>query len=264
MNNIANISLVGAGNVAYHLGHALQAVGMQVLEVHTRQEAAAQELISSLGTNITYQKNLDFRNSQADLILLCVSDDAVEEVASKLKTSKTTTVVHTAGAVDISVLASQPALNSYGVLYPFQTFSKHREIDFSAIPVFIESSDYSTRSRLLTLANQISHHVRYIDSDARRRIHLAGVFANNFTNHLLKLSFELLLEVDIDSRLIRPLVMETVLKAFEDGPEASQTGPARRGDEQSIASHLDLLSSTPDSQELYKLISDQIKSHFNK
>jgi predicted short-subunit dehydrogenase-like oxidoreductase (DUF2520 family) len=264
MNNISKISLVGAGNVAYHLGRALQVAGLQILEVHTRKESAAKELIRTLGTSIAYQKDLDFRKSKADMIMLCVSDDAIITIAEKLKITSGVTIVHASGAVDISALQARPTRHSCGVLYPFQTFSKQREVDFSAVPVLIEASDYSTRSRLLALAHQISHHVRYITSDERRRIHLAGVFANNFTNHLLKLSFDQLAKLDIDKALVRPLVMETLFKAFEDGPESSQTGPARRGDEKSLAAHVQLLADDPNSQALYKLISDQIKSHFAK
>ncbi|MEQ9297700.1 MAG: DUF2520 domain-containing protein [Cyclobacteriaceae bacterium] len=264
MNNIANISLVGAGNVAFHLGHALEAAGMRILEIHARKEASAMALIEVLASDASYKKDLDFSDSKAELIILCVSDDAIGAVAKKLKVPTATTVVHTSGAVEMGILEAPPSISSCGVLYPLQTFSRDRNIDFSEVPILIESSGFTTRSRLLALASQISHQVRYVSSDDRKRIHLAAVFANNFTNHLLKLSFDQLSELDVDKALLRPLVMETVLKTFEDDPEASQTGPARRGDKKSITAHIELLSDHPDAQVLYKLISNQIKSHFSK
>ncbi len=261
MNNIANISLVGTGNVALHLGHALTAAGLDILEVSARKEASGVELVKALGSDSSIKKDLDFRESNTDLVVLCVSDDAVAEVAKKLKVLPTTTVIHTSGAVEIDVLKSH---SSFGVLYPLQTFSRHRNVDFSEVPVMIEASDYTTRSRLLAMAHELSHHVRYVSSEDRKRIHLAAVFANNFTNHLLRVSFDQLAVLDIDKALVRPLVMETVLKAFEDGPEASQTGPARRGDKNTIQTHIEALSDHPDAQALYQLIADQIKRHFSK
>lgn len=264
MNNIANISLVGAGNVAFHLGHALEAAGTRILEVHARKESSAISLIEFLDSDISYKKDLDFRDSKAELILLCVSDDAIATVAKKLKVSPNTAVVHTSGAIGIETLEAQPSISSCGVLYPLQTFSKDRDVNFSEVPILIEASGFTTRSRLLALANQISHRVRYVSSEDRKRIHLAAVFANNFTNHLLRLSFDQFSKLEVDKALLLPLVMKTVVKAFEHGPEASQTGPARRGDKKSITTHIDLLSDHPDAQALYTLISDQIKSHFSK
>lgn len=261
MNNIANISLVGAGNVAFHLGHALEASGMQILEVYARKESSGVELAESLSSDISIKKDLDFSESKADLVVQCVSDDAIAAIAKKLKLPPAGTVIHTSGAIGIEVLKAH---SSYGVLYPLQTFSRHRNVDFSEVPILIEASDFTTRSRLLAMAHEISDHVRYVSSEDRKRIHLAAVFANNFTNHLLKLSFDQLSELDIDKTLLRPLVMETVLKVFEDGPQASQTGPARRGDINTIDTHIELLSDHPDKQALYQLISDQIKSHFSK
>lgn len=264
MDKITKISLVGGGNVAYHMGLAFKKAGLELLEIHTRNEASAREVIHRLDDKIAYQKDLDFSDSCSDLILICVSDDAIASVANCLLAPADTIVAHTSGAVSMAALGGMPRTVSHGVIYPLQSISKYRPVDFVQVPLFVEASDYRTRSRLLSLAGALSTRVRYMSSDDRKHLHLAGVFANNFINHLLRLSFEQLAQLDVDIDFIRPLVEETVLKAFADGPEASQTGPARRGDHKSMAIHLEALADRPDAQELYTLISAQIKTHFDK
>ncbi len=264
MDNIANISLVGAGNMAHQLAKSFSAVGLTILEVFARRKAEALKVAENLPHEVSILDSLDFTKSQADLIVLCVSDEFIGQVAGKLKVQASTTVVHTSGSTDLSSLYGIDTAQSIGVLYPLQSVSKGRSLDLSDVPIFIEAIDFTTRSRLLQLAIKISRVVRYADSDQRRRIHLAAVLASNFTNYLLSQSFGQLEREGFDNTILKQLVLETINKAFENGPLESQTGPARRGDDVTMQRHLELLSDHPKMQELYTLISALIADQFKK
>jgi predicted short-subunit dehydrogenase-like oxidoreductase (DUF2520 family) len=245
-SGIQKISLVGLGNVGYHLAKAFDKTGIEITHVFSRQLKSCPEL----SFNPKFIDNLkDLPNSQ--LIILCVPDDVIKDTLELIHPS--CPVAYTSGSTDISSL---PERENIGVLYPLQTFSKDTALNMNEVPFFIEGSNSNFSATLFDLAWEISSHVNYANSQERKELHLAAIWVNNFTNHLIHIAKEYLESKELDFGHLKPLLLETVMKLKEQEPYDSQTGPARRGDVKIIEQHLSKLEGT--SKEIYQLISDSI------
>ena len=164
--------------------------------------------------------------------------------------------MHTAGSVSIDVFKG--FAQHYGILYPLQTFTKNRDLNFDKIPLLIEAGDQNTLDRMREFALRLSGIVLETDSDQRKQIHLAAVFACNFTNHMLAISEYLLQKNGLPYELLKPLINETFSKAVMMSPHAAQTGPAVRGNTAVLNKHLAMLEDDPDLYELYRIVSRSI------
>lgn len=257
MKKYRKLALVGAGNLAWHLAPALEDAGLVVTSVYSRYLWNAQRLADRLyGTQA--QDHLDFSDSEAQLFIIAVADDAIEAVAQQLQLPPGATLVHTSGSQPLRALR-RAATDRTGVFYPVQTFSRARRPDFHHVPFCLESDDPEVLLRLTKLARQLSQHVALVSSEERQVLHVAAVFANNFTNHLLHMAQTLAEAHHIDFSLLHPLIEETVQKALE-GPAAAQTGPAVRGDETTIKRHLKQLRHfDPAYAKVYKLLTQHIQ-----
>ncbi len=258
LKEIHQVVILGSGNVATQLSSVLKRAGLEIIQVYSREIKHAKTLAEKLGCNFT--DNLKSLNESADLYILCVSDDALSEVINNISI-KEALIVHTSGTTSIRIFDS--FFNNYGVFYPLQTFSKEKEIDFINIPICIEANTGINRSKLVTLAKRISGNVQLINSDQRKTLHIAAVFASNFTNYFYLIANEILAEKKLSFDLIKPLITEVASKIIDNKPKDVQTGPAKRGDNLIISAHLDFLNSHPEYQELYKLISTHIKEKFS-
>ncbi len=171
--------------------------------------------------------------------------------------------MHTSGATHIKVL--QKATDNFGVFYPVQTFTKEREIDFSNIPILIEASNEYTYETLFSVAKSICKNSYAVDTANRKKIHLAAVFVNNFTNHLYVIADDILSANEYGFNLLEPLIEETAHIIKDKFPVNLQTGPAIRGDKKTMKAHIKLLADNKDYQNIYKLLSKSIiKSSKNK
>ena len=251
-----SVTFIGAGNVAWHLAPALDNLGYAVREVYSRKEKNANLLAERL-YHARIVDNLDFSESESKVFFLCVSDDAIEDIAKRVILPKDSILVHTSGARQLSVL-SGAKVSRVGVFYPLQTFTKNRRIDFAEVPIFIESADSETEKVLSAIAKALTKKVLKISSEQRKALHVAAVFASNFSNHMLTLSKNIMLSNDLKFELLKPLIAETLNKSLEIGPEKGQTGPARRGDLEVLDSHMELLRDDERVAEIYKLISQHI------
>ncbi len=259
INSYQKIAIVGTGNVAWHLAPALEAAGYSVVQIYGRQPEKARALANQLKQG-RIKTDLDFTNSSARLFILAVSDDAIKEVARQIRLPKESAVVHTSGGQPMDTLTDVPT-QQIGVFYPLQTFSKQRAISFENIPICLEASNKEMLDELTKLAEKISNHVQIIDSQQRAVLHVAAVFANNFTNHLLRMSEQLLHDRQLNTTLLHPLVHETVTKALEISPAQSQTGPARRNDQKTIDHHIDYLKAyDPAYAKVYQTLTEHIQS----
>ncbi|MBC5992791.1 Rossmann-like and DUF2520 domain-containing protein [Pontibacter cellulosilyticus] len=253
-----NIAFVGAGNVAWHLAQAFTGAGHKVKAIYSRSTATSEQLASILPEAKPVQ-SLDFTGSAVDVILIAVPDAALQSIAFKIKVAPGTIVAHTSGSQPLNILnlvhGAQPA-----VFYPLQTFSKTKTLDLKQVPILLEAEQQSTLQQLELLAQSISTKVHKVDSEARRQLHLAAVFACNFTNHLLGVSQQLLQEANLPTELLHPLVQETIAKATEQPPFQVQTGPAIRHDNNVIQTHLHMLQQHPRLQELYQKLTESIQA----
>ena len=248
------IVLIGAGNLATHLGKALHAAGHDMVQVFSRTMQSAETLASLLDAEpLTDMAQV---RDDADVYIFSVKDSALEQLISQLCGGEKKVFLHTAGSMPMSVFREK-ALH-YGVLYPMQTFSKQREVDFSIIPCFIEANDEFALKQIEGLAGQISHRVYQLSSEDRKYLHLSAVFACNFANHCYAVSQELLQQHGIPFDVMLPLIDETAAKVHGMTPKEAQTGPAVRYDENVIGKQIRLLENQPYFQKIYDCMSKSI------
>lgn len=191
------------------------------------------------------------------MFIIASSDDAIQEIAREIILPEEAILVHTSGSQPLSHL-QYAATTHLGVLYPLQTFTKGKKIDFRTVPLFIESSDAQATEAIEQIARAISNQVMRIGSEERKALHVGAVFASNFTNHMLTISQDVLRQNNLKFEWLIPLITETINKALQVGPTEAQTGPARRGDLEVLDTHLDFLRENPALAEIYKLISQHI------
>jgi len=242
--------------VAWHLAPALENAGHPIKEVYSRNPKTAKFLVERL-YDAEVKSDLDFSDSPSQIFIIAVSDSAVEEIASELVIPDDAIVVHTSGSLPLSKLGYVPTEN-IGVFYPLQTFTRGHEVDFSQVPLCIEAENSYAKNVLSDLASSLSKKVVQVSSQDRLILHLAAVFACNFTNHLLTISEQILQENHLPEDLLRPLIAETINKSLSIGASNSQTGPAKRGDMETLDKHMQLLSDREDLQEIYRTITQNI------
>lgn len=246
------IVFIGAGNLATRLSLAMQRVGMQIGQVYSHTSENAKLLADKLGCPWT--TDLSALQADADMYVFSLKDTVLADVIAQVKPNNGLWI-HTAGSMPMDVFEGYVA--RYGVLYPLQTFSKGREVSFDVIPIFLEANTKKDAGYLKKIASALSENVRFMSSEKRRSLHLAAVFACNFTNHIYALSYKLLEQEEIPADVLLPLIDETTAKIHAMPPVAAQTGPAIRYDENVINKHLAMLDD-PDMKEIYQLLSRSI------
>ena len=231
-----NIVIIGKGNVATNLDYAF------------RKKGIACQMVSS-------REGLD-ELPQANVYIYAVKDEALASVVTQVQGRERSLHLHTSGTMPITVFGEDKP--HAGIFYPFQTFSKARLIeDFSTVPVFFEARGIDDISAVYSLALTITSHVYEATQHDRERLHVAGVFTNNFTNLMYTMAAELLQNTHIPFKALLPLIDETANKIHTLSPRDAQTGPARRGDENVMNHHLSLLNE--EQRQVYQLLSDAIK-----
>lgn len=255
--SIRHITLIGSGNVATALGKAFRHAGLQIDAVYSRSPDHAATLARELETFAT--DRLDKLPRDSDLYLLAVKDEAIADVSAALETKGM--VVHTSGSTPMKVLDRHQA---YGVLYGLQTFSRQVSISLADVPFLVEASSGKAESELLALASSLSKITLAASTVQRQALHVAAVFANNFTNHLLTLSQRLLDEQHLDFGLLEPLIRQTISNALDKSPAEVQTGPALRRDNLTIERHLRALKDHPGLEKIYRVITESIQQFHPK
>lgn len=243
--------IIGTGNVAYHLAKAFVQNGISLAQIFGRNEKELQKISSEL--HIPYSADT---LEDADLYLICVSDNSVEEV-SKVISKKNSLVAHTSGSLPKEILAGEYRKSSF---YPLQTFSKSKILEYEKIPFFIEAENEKDQQILTELASKISKNVMKSSYEKRKYIHLTAVFACNFVNHLFSKAKEISDAQEIPFDYFLPLIDETVQKIHKIEPKAAQTGPAVRNDKRILELHEQLLKD--ESLEIYKTMNYSIKKMY--
>ncbi len=252
------IVCIGAGRLAYHLMPRLEQAGHHVIQVFNRTKSHADALMTQLAS-AELVDHVEEITAEADLYFFTIKDDAIPSIASQLSSIEDNQkiFVHCSGVSDLNVLPFERK----GSFYPLQTFSYAHAIPWEETPLLITAMLPEVKKVLVHLAQEISKSVYTVSDEQKTRLHLAAVFANNFTNHMLMLSAKICKDHGLSFDILKPLIKETVEKALHLGPEHSQTGPAVRGDEVTIQKHLKLLEHDPSLASLYSLITDQIKEY---
>jgi len=248
-----NITLIGAGRLAYQLGKSLSKAGHKITEVYSRTETSAKALADLLET--TYCCDLSKVSRDSDVYVFALKDSALEQVASQIcPTIGEALAIHTAGSMPMELFKGKA--RHYGVLYPMQTFSKERNVDFTDIPCFIEASDEASESKIRQMLEGVSQLIIKMDTDRRKKLHLAAVFACNFSNHCYAMAEKILKSEGIDFNVMLPLIDETARKVHDLSPAKAQTGPAVRWDENVIQNQSNQLEGI--DRDIYMLMSESI------
>ena len=251
-----NITLIGAGNLATHLGRALTAAGYRVTQVYSHTLANARLLAEELQAAST--DSLSALTNTADVYVFSVKDSVLETVAEQVCSSVSDgqkVFLHTAGSMPMSLFQGKSA--HFGVLYPMQTFSKQRAVDFRSIPVFTEANDEMAAETIQAVAASVAERVYELSSEKRKYLHLSAVWACNFVNHCYDMAARQLPQ-DIPFDVLLPLIDETARKVHELAPREAQTGPAIRYDENVMNRQLQLMEGHPEWQDLYRKLSESI------
>lgn len=254
---VKKIVFIGAGKVATALAKALPKE-YRVVQVYSKTIKSAKELSALVKS--AYTNKLSEISTEADIYILAVKDDAIADVASKLRL-KNKLVLHTSGSVDINVLMKSSS--TYGVIWPLQSFSKGTVLK-NKIPFCIDGSSKSVVKHLQILVKELGGVPYYISADKRNRLHLAAVFANNFTNHLYGIAYHLLKKEKLPFEMLIPIIEETVEKLKNGDPFKNQTGPAIRRDKKTIAKHEKLLSDNKDYLKVYNTLTRSIQTNHAK
>ena len=249
------VTLIGAGNLATQLGKSLKKAGVIISQVYSRTEDSARTLGELLEAE--WLTDIKALRDEADIYIFSVKDSVLCELISEVCKSRGDKLfLHTAGSMPMSCFEGK-ALH-YGVFYPMQTFSKTKDVDFERIPVFIEGNSIETEDVIRSLANKLTQRVIRLSSADRKYLHLAAVWACNFTNYCYTVASDILSEHDIPFDVMLPLINETTEKIQKISPKEAQTGPAVREDRNVMSKQLELMNGKEDLQELYKMLSKGI------
>lgn len=254
-----NLSFAGAGRVAGSLCREMHHAGHNILQIVSTSGKNGKILADTC--NAEWSSHLDFSDSN-DIIIVAVPDARLKEVLTELKCHESTVVAHTAGSFGLEVFP--PNIRKAGIFYPLQTFSCDRKTEFRGLPFLLESRIHDVNSKLENLARSLGGDVHFVDAERRRIIHLSAVFVCNFTNFMLTAGKDISSRAGLSFELLEPLIKESISKALENGPEKSQTGPAIRNDLNTIEKHLDLLSFSPELQNIYRDVTKAIREYYNK
>lgn len=255
------IVMIGSGNVATHISLALQKTENKIVQVYSKTYDNAAILADKLKCDAINQLS-DIYN-EADAYIYAIKDDALKDTASlvaRFLKNKSAIFIHTAGSVNINVFEGMTL--HYGVLYPMQTFSKTREIDFHSVPCFLEGSDKDAIDTIKSLALSITGNIQETSSEKRKMMHLAAVFACNLTNHCYRLAEQIVENEGIDFSLFIPLIEETAKKVTVLSPKCAQTGPMVRNDISVMNRQIDLIENQR-TKLIYRLMAESIHDDMN-
>lgn len=262
------ICFLGAGKLATQLSIGLTNAGHEIVQVYSRSIASAYDLYNLINStrkerdgndchSLTYTNECSDIVENADLYVCALKDSVITQVLDGAKKRiQGKMIVHTAGSIDMSVLS--PYTGNYGVLYPLQTFSKTKEVDFSKVPFFIEGSNVQMIDCLKNIVDSLSDKCYELSSEERRKVHLSAVFVSNFANHSYTLGAELLKSTGVPFDVLLPLIDETAAKVHSLTPIEAQSGPAVRNDQNVMEEHRTMLPQGSYLRRIYDLMSESI------
>ena len=252
------IVIIGTGNTATVLGRLFKRAGHTILQVIGRTTTHTQQIGKVLHAEITTDsKQL---NTEGDLYVIAVSDDAISHVASWLRVDKKL-VVHTAGSVDIEIISG--CSTNYGVLYPLQSLRKEMD-ELPHVPFLVEGNTEDDGALIYDLAMTISGNVKFATGHQRLMTHIAAIMVSNFTNHLYGVAETFCEKENVDFKMLQPLILETVARLQKFSPLQMQTGPASRNDRATIKKHVQLLEQYPIQKSIYEFLTESILAHAGK
>ena len=252
--DIMRVVLVGAGNVGTHLAYHLHSSRVKLVQIWSRTEVSARTLGERV--EVPFTTTLDDLSADADLYIVAVPDHALPEILSLLSLQRDRFIVHTSAGSSMEIL--RIASDRYGVFYPLQTFSRTHPVRFSDVPLCLEANTAGDLALLKDFARHFSRRIYIMDTEKRKTVHLAAVFANNFPNYLYQVSEDILHGEKLPFDLVKPLIRETAMKVQRQSPRQVQTGPASREDHAIISEHIERLGRDTAYARLYSFLTQCI------
>jgi predicted short-subunit dehydrogenase-like oxidoreductase (DUF2520 family) len=246
-------AIIGSGNLAHHLVQAMLNANIDLKGIWARDTDKAKEMGQLYGVPVF--NALNQIPQETDLVLLAISDGAIEQLANGIQTHGI--IAHCSGILPVASLGSK---QHCGVFWPVQTFSKNQKIDFKKVPVVVQATDEEDQRILEVFADLIAAQAIICKESQRQMLHLAAVFVNNFSNHLFALTKDLLQSNELPFEVLKPLIQETAHKIIEMDPALAQTGPAKRGDTISLNIHRNLLKDDAQLLKLYNILTESIQN----
>lgn len=253
---MCSVSFIGSGNVATHFAKALSTV-CKIDTILSKRFPSAKKLATKVGAKAT--TSFKKINTESDFYILSVPDGMIKELAKELSQviASEAVVIHTSGATDIAAISDHFTHAAFA--WPPQSMSKNKDIEFTKVPICIGASDKKTERKVIALFSKITTSTHRTNEEQKTALHLAAVFANNFSNHMFQLAYEICEEHKLDFKLLYPILLETSNKVIGQEPRLVQTGPAVRDDLITMKKHLSLLSTDKAKKKIYTLLSDSIQ-----
>lgn len=245
------VVIIGGGNVANHMIRQVTGSGHKLVQIYNRTLSALPQDGEANKTD-----NIHALTNDADIYIVCVKDAAIDLVAKDIRLNNKL-IIHTSGTTTKEKLKDCSSM--YGIFYPLQSFSKNLSVDFKQIPVIIEANSEEARNILQSFASSLTNQVIYLNEAQRIPIHIGGVLVNNFVNELFNQAAGYIAEHQLSFDLLKPLIHQTIDKLEFGSPKEMQTGPAMRGDVETIQLHLNKLQDHPHLQQIYQMMTESIQ-----
>jgi predicted short-subunit dehydrogenase-like oxidoreductase (DUF2520 family) len=191
------------------------------------------------------ERRVAVRADGADVVLLCVPDGAIAEVAASVEPGPW--IGHVSGATSLAALAPHQRRFS---LHPLQTFTRGRgpeQLDGAWAAVTADSEDARVVARWL--ADTLGLHAFDLDDSSRTLYHAGAVFASNYIVTLQRAATLLFDAVGAPPAALEPLMLRTIENDFE------LTGPISRGDWATVEAHIaQLHERLPELEHLYETL----------
>ena len=250
----ANLVIIGNGRIAQQLIKAFSKEKISTCFIFGRDEEKLNNLISEFA----FLKKISLDEIQDNSIcLLCVSDSAISKVAQSIPNANCT-LIHFSGVESIDLIIESH--KNAGVFWPIKSFAFEKETSWEDAPVAAEVSSPKSEEDLMYLNSLLRARLFFLDENKRTQLHLAAVTVNNFSNHLFHLAYSWCEKNDLPFESLIPIIQQTAQRINHQDPAVFQTGPAIRGDEESLSKHYELLQNDSQFLAVYKLLSDSIKN----
>jgi predicted short-subunit dehydrogenase-like oxidoreductase (DUF2520 family) len=228
----ATVRVIGPGRAGGSMAAALGTAGWQVLEVIGRE--APPEATRDAARDV-------------DAVIVATSDAAVADVAAAIDPVESTVVVHLAGSLGLDVLAPHPRRAAVHplVAMPDPGVGAARLLAGAWFAVAGDPLAWRIVADLGGRAFEVA------DAD-RARYHAAAVIASNHVVALLGQAERVAATAGVPFEAYLDLVRATIDNVAALGPAAALTGPAARGDDATIARHIEALD--PSERATYEAV----------
>ncbi len=254
-----NFSIIGTGNMAFFLAQELSAAGHEFIGIWGRNSAATNKLALKYDTKV-YSSIEEITDEEGHFCFIAVKDIAIAEIAARLN-FKHTTLIHTAGASPLQLLGNQT--KHTGIFWPVYSIVADNLKTIKDIPIAIQGNNPQTENVILDMAKSITDKAFIANEEQRTHLHLAAVFANNFSNHLMAIAQEICMKQHLSFDYLQPIVAQTFERLKTEPAKDLQTGPAIRDDKMTMQKHIDLLKSNPEWALLYQSLSNSIRKMYS-